>query len=54
VNAKKKPQKYKKILDMKDNYTPETLCAGLPGNLTSVGVTLDSSLCQVLGLCEST
>lgn len=31
IKAKKKKQKYKKIMEMKDNYPPETLCIGLPG-----------------------
>lgn len=32
VRAKSKHQKYQKIYELKDSHTPETLCAGLPGN----------------------
>ena len=33
VKAKTKLSKYQKILDIKDSYTPEALCDGIPGKL---------------------
>ena len=53
VKAKNQPQKYKRIFEIKDSYTPEALCDGLPGKIIANNM-LYRGICTVCKSCKKT